>query len=245
MPDTEDQNGWDALEDVARQRAETVQQDDQPPQWERLKAWASKLPLWGWSLAGLGVVALLGILALTLWPHTATAAQAPTPTTTATPTAAPTPIPTPTPVPTPTPTATVAPLPRLVVWSPVGACAYVRPAADANTLPLSCLPNGTEVIEAGQQEAKGGLTWVQVQYPTKNGYGSTGWMALGVVAWPFAPDKETGTRRVPLYRENKAAVRLYLPPHTPLIVLQDDGDGWLWVQLPDGTKGYVKAKGLK
>ena len=69
--------------------------------------------------------------------------------------------------------------------------------------------------------------------------------AMKVVAWTIQSDKVTGNRKAPFYRENKAAVMLYLPPHTPLIVLQDDGDGWLWVQLPDGTKGYVKAKGLK
>ena len=166
-------------------------------------------------------------------PNAAAVASTPAPTATFTPTPAPTATPTPT------------PLPRLVVWSPSGECAYVRSGAGIDNDPDACVPNGTEVIDLGVRKEGNGYTWAKVQYPTKNGYVSVGWMATRVVAWAIQPDKVTGNRKAPFYRKNKAAVMLYLPPHTPLIVLQDDGDGWLWVQLPNGRKGFVKARDLE
>ena len=159
----------------------------------------------------------------------------------ATPTATlPSPTPTATLVPTPTPTS----LPRLVVWSPSGACAYARPKAAMDDKPLACVPNGTEVLDLGKRGDENGYTWAQVQYPTKAGR-VTAWMAFEVVVWPFHPDKATGPKWTTLYDGNKVSARKSLPPRTPLVVLQDEGDGWSWVQLPDGIKGYVREKDLE
>ena len=237
---------WEVLEAARRQKEE---QDTKTPlsssPWHRLQQWWAQLPqvmkfvaafAVGGSLAimvvMIGIVAGLGggkakPQAVVAAPLTATV----------------------TPQPTLTPTATVAPsptpLPRLVVWSPAGDCAYVRPAPNPNTKPQACVRNGTAVIDLGERKEANGFTWAYVQYPTKSGYANTGWMALGVVVWASPiPNETTGERWEPLY-DNKGGKRVkFLSPFTPLVVLEDDGD-WLWVQLPNLNKGYVKAKDLR
>ncbi len=191
----------------------------------------SSLALLGMMTVG-AVVAVRKALRPNPQPVAASMASTPTPTATFTPTPAPTATPTPT------------PLPRLVVWSPLGECAYVRSGASVDNDPDACVPNGTEVIDLGVRKEGNGYTWAKVQYPTKNGYASVGWMALGAVAWKFQANRRTGDKRTPFYREKGTAAVLYLPPHTPVTVLEK-GDGWLWVQLPDGRKGFVKAKDLE
>ena len=237
---------WEVLR--AGAAAPAVEQQAPNGIWQRVTDWWKKAAGWQKGLATfavLGSVALLfagiALAAAVLWktlrpqPQAVAAAAV-----TATPQATFTPAPTATPVPTATPT----PVPRLVVWSQSGSCAYARPAPSADNNPQACVPNGTEVIDLGKREQGGGFTWAQVQYP-KNGYMAIGWMAFDVVVWPVSPDRTTKGEWVSLYDADKATVRKVLSPHTPVVVLEDEGDGWLWVQLPDNTKGYLKANDLE
>ena len=236
---------WDVLRETT---APAVEQQAPNGIGQRVAAWWKQAAGWQKGLATfavLGSVAFLfagvALAAAVLWktlhpqPQAVAAAAV-----TATPQATSTPAPTATPVPTPTPT----PVPRLVVWSRSGSCAYARPAPSADNNPQACVPNSTEVIDTGEREQGGGFTWAKVQYP-KNGYMAIGWMALNVVVWPVSPNSKTGAKWASLYDANKAVVQEALSPHTPVVILDDEGDGWLWVQLPDNTKGYLKAKDLE
>lgn len=237
---------WEVLEAARQRKEEDTKTSPSSSPWHRVKQWWAQLPQVMKFVAAFAVGGSLAIMVVMIsivaglvgGGHAKPQAVAAVPLTA-----------TVTPQPTLTPTATVAPsptpLPRLVVWSPAGDCAYVRPAPNPNTKPQACVRNGTAVIDLGERKEANGFTWAHVQYPTKSGYANTGWMALGVVVWASpTPNKTTGERWVPLYDKKDGKRVKFLSPFTPLVVLEDDGDGWLWVQLPNLNKGYVKAKDL-
>ena len=235
------EDAFDKLEKVAA--SQPISTPTAVPKWKTVlksgAAWflARPVAMLGVALATLAVIGVFVAFVL-FGNHKASAEVLPTIAPTNTP--APTPTLTSTPVPTPTPT----PIPALVVWSPSGLCAYVRPAPSPNNEPQACVPNSTKVIDTGERKQSGGFTWAKVQYP-KNGYMAIGWMALNVVVWPVSPNSKTGAKWASLYDANKAVVQEALSPHTPVVILDDEGNGWLWVQLPDNTKGYLKAKDLE
>ena len=233
---------WDVLREPA---APAVEQQAPNGIGQRVATWWKQAAGWQKGLATfavLGSVAFLfagvALAAAVLWktlrpqPQAVAAAAV-----TATPQATSTPAPTATPAPTPTP------VPLLVVWSRSGSCAYARPAPSVDNDPQPCVPNGPEVVDLGNREQGGGFTRAEVQYP-RDGDMTIGWMAFDVVVWPVSPDKTTTGEWASLYDADKATVRKTLSPHTPVVVLDDEGD-WLWVQLPDNTKGYLKAKDLE
>ncbi len=250
MSEASETTGWDELQQAAAAAAA-----DTPSSawWQeyiaQAKTWWQKAALWQRGVAALMAFAVLTVVTVVVVGGAMVAGKAlfpqERPVAAAAPTAAPTATPMPTPTPRPTPTATPTPLPRLVVWSPVGNCVYVRPKPGVDDDPLACVPNGTQVVDLGGRKQANGFTWARVQYPTKQGYAATGWMAFGAVAWDFHPNRLTGDKQTPLYKDDLASVRMYLPPHTPLAVVQDGGNGWVRVMLPDHTAGYVKAKDLK
>jgi len=228
--------GWDELQRSLNE-AEAEKPHENSDLTDRiLDTLRAPVPRWV-VLVSVAVTGLV-VFAATLFLGVKNAPQEPPPAAAMTlPTATPIP-PTPTVTPRPTPT----PLPRLVVWAPGGACAYVRPAPDSMAEPLDCLPNGTEVTWTGQQKEHGGLTWAEVGFPTDYGLAS-GWMAYGVVAWDFSPNTATGNRETAFYDADRGSIVRWLSPHTP-ILLDHEQDGYAWVQLPNGEWGWVTVKDL-